>query len=573
MILKALFKFTFFGLFFPVFLNTAFAQNTPPGQEPGAQVERYKKDVEQEKQRLEYKQRKAPEIKIEEEKPKPVTEGAWFTLKEIRVTGATIFSPQDFVPLYQPFLEKKVTFADIESIIEKIKARYKAKGYLTTTVYLPEQDVKEGKIEIRVAEGKMGKLRIEGNKWFSTALIEKFFHVKKNEILNIKSLQRDILRLNKNSDLEVKTVISAGEEPQTSDLTLQIKDKFPWHIGFSQDNKGTRLVGKYRSALSLRSSNVSGLGDTIFINTLYSGRAFGESVSYTIPVGTYGTKFGIDTTYFKMKLGKEYKSFDITGSTQIYTPYFSWELALCEDFEANANLGLDIKSIKKKTGDNVTSSDQMRLPYFGIDLFHTNSFGGQTNFSPKFTFGTEHFLGASKRNHPTASRDNTGGRFFKYEQSLGYTQRIPWETYLSVRSQFQIASRTLASSEQFQLGGANSVRGYPEGDYLADFGGSLNLDWVFPLYFIPREWKLAYSDTALRYQIEPVLFADVGGGKLKKVLPGERHDKFLVGIGGGLRAHLYNKIYLRLEWATHVGDKPTGNSGPSTFHLTFQSEI
>jgi hemolysin activation/secretion protein len=123
------------------------------------------------------------------------------------------------------------------------------------------------------------------------------------------------------------------------------------------------------------------------------------------------------------------------------------------------------------------------------------------------------------------------------------------------------------------LGGANSVRGYPEGDYLADMGGSLSCNWIFPMYLFPKDWKLPYSKQTLRRTIEPVAFVDVGGGKLKKVNPGEGHRKFLAGFGGGFRIHLYNKASLKLEWAKFIGDKPGAGGGPSTFNLLFQAEM
>jgi hemolysin activation/secretion protein len=145
-------------------------------------------------------------------------------------------------------------------------------------------------------------------------------------------------------------------------------------------------------------------------------------------------------------------------------------------------------------------------------------------------------------------------------------------SYMSIRTQLQLASRTLASSEQFQLGGADSVRGYPEGDYLADSGGCVNFDWFFPSYFIPETWKLKGQDMPLRRQIEPVLFVDLGGGKLKRTLTGERDDKFLAGVGAGIRLN-FKLFSLRLDWAKAIGDKQTSGSGPSTFYFTFQSEI
>jgi hemolysin activation/secretion protein len=562
-----------FPFFFFIFVSFVFAQT--PGQDVAAQAERNRREAEQRKQELEKKPVKAPEIKIEEKKEEAPAGGTSFILKELLITGTTVFKPRDFAPDYRPYLNTQVTFKDLSAIVEKIKARYKKKGYLTTNAYLPEQEVKEGKVEIRVAEGKMGQLKIEGNRWFSSEAIARFFHIKKNELLNVNTLQRDILRLNLNSDLEIKAVLAPGEAPETSDIILKAKENFPGHAGLGIDNQGSRLVGKYRATTSIRSPNVSGRFDSFYLSALVGKSESGETLSYFIPLGTYGTKIGLDATYFETKLGKEFTSFDITGKTETVMPRISWELALTEDFQATAYLGMDIKSIIKKTGETVSSNDQLRMPTAGFNFIKNDSLGGggQTLWTPRFTFSTSDFLGASSRNHPSSSRADTGGFFFKYGQILQRTQSMPFKSYISFSSQMQLASHTLPSSEEFQLGGANSVRGYPEGDYLADCGGVVNVDWVFPMYLFPERWKLKNSDTPLRYQIEPVLFADVGAGRLKKVLTGENKDRVLAGIGGGLRIHLGKNFYLRLEWAMPVGNRPTGNSGPSTFHLTFQSEM
>lgn len=566
-----LFLILFFSL---CYFMSSFAENLPPGQEPGAQAGRLQKESEAKKKALEKKVKPA-EIQIpkEEKKVPSAEEKISFTLVRVRITGATVYTSAQFEPLYRLYLNQKVSLKDLDDIVAKINAKYKKAGYLTTKIYLPKQEIKDGVVEIRVAEGKLGELKIEGNKYFASGLIERYFHTKKNEILNVNKLERDLLRLNLNSDLDLKSVLSAGKELETTDITLKAKENLPYHIGSSFDNQGTRLTGKWRQAVSFRSSNTTGNFDPLYASSIFSSDTFGEFVSYSIPIGTYGTKFGLDATYFKMRIGKEFKPYEIRGVSQIYVPHLSWELALKENFQANANLGLEIKSIKKKISGSVTSSDQLRTPYFGFDFTKIDSFGGQTTFSPKFSFGTSDFWGASDRDHPTSSRAGTGGFFFKYEQALNRIQRMLLDSYLSIRTNFQAASHTLASSEQFQLGGANSIRGYPEGDYLADMGGSMNLDWVMPMYLIPKDWRLDNSGTPMRHLIEPVLFADVGGGRLKKVIPGELRDKFLSGAGGGLRFHFGRYASLNLQWARYTGDKPASGSGPSTFYLTFQSEI
>ena len=124
-----------------------------------------------------------------------------------------------------------------------------------------------------------------------------------------------------------------------------------------------------------------------------------------------------------------------------------------------------------------------------------------------------------------------------------------------------------------QLGGDNTIRGYPEGDYLADIGADLNIDWIFPMYLIPKDYKLPYSQTPLRNQIQPVIFMDMGGGVLKNRLAGERKEKFLMGVGGGVRINLYDNFNARIEFAQAIGASPTPDSGSSNFHISINFEI
>ena len=565
-------------IFLPVLLlsSNAIAQNLPPGQQPEAGASRFQSDLERKKAALQSKGVKAPKIEMEEQKPAaPPVSGASFILRDIKITGMTIFNPDDFKPLYQKYIDKEITFKEVSDIVDQIKSKYKEKGYLTTNVYVPEQQILGGVIEIRVVEGKMGRLLIEGNKWFTKNIIEKYLHAKKNEILNILTLQKDLLRLNQNPDLEVKTVITAGEEPQTSDIILKVQDKFPYHVGTSVDDQGTRLSGKYRASVSGRSTNLTANNDFFFYNSVVSADSSGDFFTYVIPMDTRGTKFGFDFSYFTSKVGREFRGFDIVGNSWYYIPHVTGEIYLSEALQVSADAGLRIESIKKLQGSKITVNEQLRIPYYKLDMSRMDSFlgGGQTTFSPEISFGTGDFLGASRENQLKSSRLGTDGYYFKYVHSLRRVQRMPWESYMLLRHQFQGASHTLPSSEQFQLGGESTVRGYPEGDYLCDIGALVSADWVFPTYFIPKEYKLPYDETPLRNEIQPVIFADMGGGYIKTKMVSEKGCKFLMGVGGGVRINFYNKFIARIEFAQAIGATPTANSGPSNFHISVNFEI
>ena len=115
----------------------------------------------------------------EQKEAPPPEEGLTFRLKQVKVSGATLFKDKDFQGISAPFLGKEIRLSDLEKITRGIKAKYNERGVYATNVYLPEQDIMAGVIEIRVLEARMGDVVVEGNRWFSKKFLEKRIHVKK----------------------------------------------------------------------------------------------------------------------------------------------------------------------------------------------------------------------------------------------------------------------------------------------------------------------------------------------------------------------------------------------------------
>ncbi len=554
------------------FSSSTYAQNVPAGESIGGQATRQQQEVEKIRKRVESKKPSANAVETTAPESTPLEKSKIsFVLKAIDIQGMTIFSHEQMASLYASFLNTTITYVEINTIIDRIKTKYKQSGYFTTTAYLPQQEIKNGFLAIVVIEGRIGKVRVEGNKYFSSQWISSYIHASRGGVLNINELNRDVLRLNQNSDLQVKAVLSPGQEPGTVDVTLKVHDQLPWHAGVTMDNQGTRLLGYVRGGTYLRSTNVTGRGDSLFISSNMNSRSAGESITYRTPIDTQGTTLGISYSHFWMRLGQEYKSFDIKGISDQGSVDLNKELYLTENIQVNGITGLYVKSILRTQLDQETSDDQLRIPYLGIDLSENDNMG-TTSFSPRLEFGTSGFMGASSMDHPSGSRADTGGFYALYTQTASRTENLFWESYLRLSSQFQATSHTLPYSEQIQIGGEGSVRGYPEGDYLADLGGYGTVEWNFPMYLIPKDWKLHNSQTPLRHQIEPYIFVDMGGGMLKEVLPGERATESLWSAGGGFRVHLYNSVYFNIDLAQHLGDKPTSGSGPSTVSFSLQVE-
>jgi len=143
------------------------AQDIPSGDSAGAQGERFEKASEIREKAVDEKVKK-PEIEMgEEAEQKPAPEGPSFLLKKVEITGSSLFTDEELMRVYGPYLGKTQSFGDLVKLADKIKGSYREKGYLTTIVYIPEQEIVDGKVEIRVMEGKVGGITVDGNRWFS----------------------------------------------------------------------------------------------------------------------------------------------------------------------------------------------------------------------------------------------------------------------------------------------------------------------------------------------------------------------------------------------------------------------
>ena len=144
---------------------------------------------------------------------------------------------------------------------------------------------------------------------------------------------------------------------------------------------------------------------------------------------------------------------------------------------------------------------------------------------------------------------------------------------LSIRGAWQITPDIVPSSEEIRIGGSGSVRGYQDGEYLGDNGGYGTVELFLPLYMIPDGWTLPSAQETLRKQIQMVGFVDFGGAAIRKPLIGEKPDRFLAGAGAGFRAHLYDKVYGRIEYGFPVGGSTPSDNRSGAFYVGVSYEI
>ncbi len=560
-------------LFLLVFPSLLSAAEAPSRDSAGVEQERFEREkgLDEKTRRVQSELEKKEPVIEEEEKPSPKFPSAVFQLKEVRIKGNEKIPSPELIQLADELIGREVRLKDLDQVASRIKQHYRQKGFLAAYVFIPPQEVTDGRVEFQVIEGRLGQIEVKGNHWFSTSAIKRMLGLGAGQVLFYRDLRAGLNLLNKKRDLKAKAVLKPGVSPETTDLEIQVQDRFPLHLSTDVNNLGTTNTGKARWGISVVHENLLGLADEAQGSFQIGKGAWAVGTRYLIPLHSSGTEAGFSYTHSSVDLGGEFKALDVEGSASAYGFQLLQPVIRRPGFEAGINLGFDFKNIENRVGGQVSGKDKLRILNTGIDLEATDSWG-KTYFPHSFHFGFSDFLGASHKVDSGATRQNTGGQFFAYRSSLVRFQRLIRGMALVLHGEVQLTPDRLPPSEQLRLGGAFSVRGYPEGEYLADNGAYLANEIRIPSYFFPKDWKLPFSKEPLRQQIEGVAFYDFGGGDVQNPTRGEVHDKFLAGAGGGLRIHLFDKVYGRFQWASRIGSK-SGEGANQAFYYGVSAEI
>lgn len=553
--------------------NVFAAQSVSDSETAGAEQSRFEQEMVLEEQaRIEEEKVEQPAVLKEEvEEKKELESEVSFVLKEVIITGNVSIATETLQAIADTRLNTEVTLEDLRTLAGEIKQYYRDAGYIAAYVYLPPQNVTRGTVEITVVEGILGDVKIEGNKWYSEKVIRRILNLTVGNVVFYKNLRSALLFLNKSEDIDAKAVLRPGEKPQTTDLVVNIEDRLPVHLSTDVNNLGTDNTGRHRWGVALSHNNLFGQMDRLLTRFQLGSGLWAFGADYSVPINSKRTLVGVNYSHSEVDVGGPFKALDVEGKATTYGLYILQPFLHGGPVEASFQVGFDWKSVENKILGQVSGEDELRILNLGLNTEMTDRWG-RTMSPHSFHFGFSSFLGASSKIASMPTRPLTGGQFFIYRGSVIRYNRLPFGMLLSIRGVVQLSPDRLPPSEQIRLGGAFSVRGYPEGEYLADSGAYMANEILIPTYLFPKDWKLPFSKQPLRQQIQEVVFFDFGGGELDRPLAGEEEDKFLAGMGAGLRIHLFDRVYARLHWAGRLGSKSRDGSD-SQFYFGVSAEV
>ncbi len=544
---------------FLVFISfTVFSQPVPQTSGGILQQEEQRKKTEDLQKRI-TTERETPTEEVPEEVI-PEDEGEKIMVTTITVEGVTLVPQESVDAIVSQYQGQELSLKGMQKVADLVTDEYRKRGYATSRAYIPPQTIREGVLIIRVVEGLLGSLEIRGNRYFKTSLLQKRIQIKPGEPFDYEELQNALTYINEHPDRKAKVVLVPGTEPGTTDVILEVKDNFPFHIGYEYDNYNSRFLDKYRYSAVIEHNNLFGFDDKLYFKYQTSEGDFYrlKTARYSFPI-TNTIEVGMYLVRSHSKLGREFEIIDSRGSVENYGIFLNKTLIQKPDLDLRLNFGFDYKDIKNYLLGILNSHDELRIFKTGFDLDVSDKWG-RSIFTAELDSGVPNMFGGMGGKVPAsvfpgASREGAGGRFYKGVFNLFRFQPGPFGSAILVKNQGQFSNYNLCASEEFQIGGPLSVRGYPPAEFAADSGLYSAFEWSFPFYLAPQSLKVPFTQDKLREAFHIVGFYDWATVHLNKVLAGDQKKRTLKSAGAGCRLNLTNDLSARIEFGYPLGRK------------------
>ncbi|MCP5280908.1 MAG: ShlB/FhaC/HecB family hemolysin secretion/activation protein [Rhodoferax sp.] len=491
-------------------------------------------------------------------------------VREIRVTGSTVFSAQALDAITAPYVGREVTFEDLAALRQALTLKYVNAGYINSGALLPDQQVVDGVVEYRIVEGRLSGITVTGNTHLHSDYVADRLALGATAPLNVNALQDRLQILLQGPFVErINAELSPGEQPGEARLNAKVQEGPRSMVSATVDNDLSPSLGHARAGLRGQFYSPTGRGDILGWDLAAASGYRKASASYGIPITASDTTLEVFADLSRAKVVEQpLNALDIQSKSSTIGLRVNVPVLRTSREQLNLIAGLDVRQSESKllgTGfafsPGVEPDGRSRVSVLRFVQDYVGRDSGQvTAARSTFSLGTGAF-GATDLGGTLPS-----GKFLAWLGQFQHARRLgKTDSQLVLRFDAQLTNQPLLPLEQFAVGGMRTVRGFRANQLVRDQGFAASVEFRVPVMRNP--------DGGAVLQIAP--FVDVGGAWYKD-RPTESPQR-LSSAGVGLRWDPHPKLHAELYWAQTFAGRNVVNPSQSLqdrgWHLSLRTEF
>ncbi|NBD21897.1 ShlB/FhaC/HecB family hemolysin secretion/activation protein [Aquabacterium fontiphilum] len=469
-----------------------------------------------------------------------------FEVREVSFTASEIFSAEELQAFANALKGPNRTLADVQATVAEINAIYRKRGVVTARAVLPPQNVAGGVVQIRLVEGRVGEVRVQGATSTHPDYVRNRISLQPGQLVSLPALEDDMLWFNRTTDAQLQAQLKPGASFGTTDVLINISEPPRHLLRVAYDTLGSRSTGELRTSVGYYNRSLLGYRDEASITTTQSRGQQSYAAGYTFPFNRQGGRLSLsyydDNT--QIRFGP-FKQLDVSGKSN----------------SALASVRQPLVITRQAQFDLLVSAKQRRTDNYTAGVFLTRvettdaSVGGEWQWLDNAGYWVANYA-------YTNGRERTVDRS-RYHHGRGWLRRQHqlsegWNATGTLSFQ-HTSIALLPSSEQFVIGGEGSVRGYPVGTWSGETGYVASFELQHPI----GQTQLGTAGTTL--SATGFLFLD--HGDVKPFRPPETtlsSHQHLTSVGWGVNAAFGQHTSTRLTLAYAMNKVPEQVRGRMT---------
>lgn len=499
-----------------------------------------------------------------------------FDIREFRIEGNSLLPTVEVDALVKPHTGVSRDFGDVQQVLEALQDAYQKRGYSAVQVLLPEQELEQGIVHLRVVEQKISGVMVDGNEYYEDDNVRRALpSIAEGVMPNMTQVRRGLKVANENPSKQTAILFRNNDDEETViDVTVKVIDEKPWKAFLTLDNSGSRETLHGRIGLGYQHYNLFGKDHRItvqyitnthypqsYFNPVHKVNIFGGA--YTIPFYEWGDSLDFVAGYSDVTSGAiAAGAINVTGKGVVFGAHYNHNFDKIDDYDHKLTAAFDYRAYRNDVlnngaGTGLTphvSATPWSLTYAGVwqkDQRQLSfSLGGSWNLYPNMiAHGGSDIYGVS----PYLAEDD----FSKFNFSIDYTQPFAktWQIHAALSG--QLTGDHLIPGEQFRAGGMDSVRGWHESVISGDKGYRYSIEFISPDF-----GNKISENVGLR----GVVFMDKAHVNNNHGVDGTPaaigSDKSIASLGAGLRYNYKKDVVARFDYG-YVVDGDTTKDNPS----------
>ncbi|MCE3255401.1 MAG: hemolysin activator protein [Rickettsiaceae bacterium] len=440
-------------------------------------IEEEKRAQEQENIKKERNRKKEDGKNTQKNLPVNGASPSCFFINEINLMGANSLSDFEKKRLVAPFIGKCMTQEALAEVVRKVNSYYQSKGYITTQVIVPQQNLTNGVFELEIIEGRIENISLGKDRMIEDMREFTAFGTVEGDVLNINDINQGVYQLNRLPSSHAVMKIEPGTESGYSKIVLDDNRTFPARFSANKDNLGNKFTGIQRTNFTSNFDNLLFLNDSLNLgytanfhddNQIKDLKAFSGGLSIPFAYNTFS--YDYSRSEFRGQNAGISGPISLTGFSE--QNKFGADRVLFNNTSLRlaADTSLTVKRSASYINGSKISTSERRLSVadFGFSLSSYLSDTTNIYLKPSYSRGLKIMNAEQDEANEPSSNPKSQFEVFKLYASASKRLAIPKlnaPLILSSEMTGQFSKDTLFGTEQISVGGYYSVRGFRE-DYI-----------------------------------------------------------------------------------------------------------